>query len=47
MGRDGSNRRRDLGANFSDFPGFVEECDPAFISRIGGEWNGKLDAFND
>lgn len=35
------------GANFSDFAGFVKECNRAFISQFGGDWNGHLDAFND
>ena len=28
------------GANFSDFAGFVEECNRAFIRSFGGEWTG-------
>lgn len=35
------------GANFSDFAGFVEECNRAFIRSFGGEWNGNWNAFHD
>lgn len=35
------------GANFSDFAGFIEECNRGFIRSFGGEWCGNLDAFND
>ena len=35
------------GANFSDFAGFVAECNRAFIAHFGGTWGGNLDAFND
>jgi hypothetical protein len=35
------------GTNFSDFAGFIEECNHSFIRAFGGEWNGNLDAFND
>jgi hypothetical protein len=35
------------GANFSDFAGFVEECNRGFIRHFGGQWNGNLNAFND
>jgi hypothetical protein len=35
------------GSEFSDFAGFIEECNRGFIRRFGGEWNGNLDAFND
>ena len=35
------------GANFSDFAGFIEECNRGFIRAFGGEWNGNLDAFSD
>jgi hypothetical protein len=34
-------------ANFDTFAGFVEECNRVFIRPFGGEWHGKLDAFND
>lgn len=37
------------GANFSDFAGFIEECNRSFIreASAGDEWRGNLDAFND
>jgi RNAse (barnase) inhibitor barstar len=35
------------GANFSNFEGFVEECNRGFIRAFGGEWSGNLNAFND
>lgn len=35
------------GENFSDFEGFVKECNRCFIRGLGGNWNGSLDAFND
>lgn len=35
------------GANFSDFGGFIEECNRRFIRAFGGEWNGNWNAFND
>jgi hypothetical protein len=35
------------GANFSDFEGFIEECNRGFIRAFGGAWGGNLDAFND
>ena len=35
------------GENFSDFKGFIEECNRSFISSFGGAWNGNLDAFDD
>jgi hypothetical protein len=35
------------GANFSDFAGFIEECNRGFIRAFGGEWHGSLDAFSD
>lgn len=35
------------GANFSNFAGFVEECNRAFIRGFGGEWNGNWNAFHD
>ena len=35
------------GANFSDFAGFIDEFNRGFITDVGGDWNGNLDAFND
>ena len=35
------------GGNFDDFDGFIREFNRVFISQIGGDWNGNLDAFND
>ncbi|MDY3555104.1 hypothetical protein R5W24_004239 [Gemmata sp. JC717] len=37
------------GANFSDFAGFIEECNRGFIRETssGNECRGNLDAFND
>ncbi|HVL11105.1 MAG TPA: barstar family protein [Gemmata sp.] len=35
------------GETFSDFAGFIEECNRGFIRSFGGEWGGNLDAFND
>lgn len=37
------------GENFSDFEGFIEECNRGFIRETsgGGECGGNLDAFND
>ncbi len=35
------------GANFSDFAGFIAEFNRGFISHVGGDWKGNLDAFND
>ena len=35
------------GNNFNDFAGFIQEFNHGFVSRVGGRWNGNLDAFND
>jgi len=35
------------GGNFSDFAGFIAEFNRGFVSDVGGDWNGNLDAFND
>lgn len=35
------------GRNFNDFEGFIREMNRCFISLIGGNWNGNLDAFHD
>ena len=35
------------GANFSDFAGFITEFNRGFVSHVGGNWKGNLDAFND
>ncbi len=35
------------GNNFKDFAGFVAEFNRGFVSHVGGQWNGNLDAFND
>lgn len=35
------------GSSFEDFEGFVREFNRGFVSRVGGNWNGNLDAFND
>ncbi len=37
------------GANFTNFDGFIEECNRGFIRETsgGGECGGNLDAFND
>lgn len=35
------------GTAFEDFDGFIREFDRGFVSRVGGNWTGNLDAFND
>lgn len=35
------------GNNFNDFPGFIVEFNRCFVSHVGGDWHGNLDAFND
>jgi hypothetical protein len=30
-----------------DFQSFIQAMNDGFIDRIGGHWNGSLDAFND
>jgi hypothetical protein len=35
------------GGRFDDFDGFIREFNRVFISQVGGDWNGNLDAFND
>lgn len=35
------------GENFDGFEGFILEFNSVFVSQLGGEWNGNLDAFND
>jgi hypothetical protein len=32
--------------NFADFAGFIREFNRVFVSQVGGQWNGNLDAFN-
>jgi hypothetical protein len=33
--------------SFDDFDGFIREFNRVFVSQLGTEWNGNLDAFND
>jgi hypothetical protein len=35
------------GERFDDFTGFVAEFNRSFVSHVGGNWKGNLDAFND
>ncbi|MFN3151918.1 hypothetical protein [Bremerella sp.] len=35
------------GERFDDFPGFIAEFNRGFVSHVGGQWNGNMDAFND
>ena len=43
----GNNELRPLLFVFSDFAGFIIEFNRGFVSHVGGDWNGNLDAFND
>ena len=33
--------------NFDDFEGFIREFNDQYVSKVGGDWSGNLDAFND
>lgn len=33
--------------NFDDFDGFIAEFNRVFISGVGGQWDGNLDAPHD
>jgi hypothetical protein len=35
------------GRNVRTFDDFIEAFNVGFIERVGGKWNGNLDAFND
>lgn len=35
------------GNSFDDFDGFICEFNRGFVTQVGGQWNGNLDAFND
>lgn len=35
------------GERFDDFAGFIVEFNRGFVSQVGGNWKGNLDAFND
>ena len=35
------------GAKFDDFSGFIAEFNRMYVIKVGGLWNGNLDAFND
>lgn len=35
------------GNDFANFNGFIGAFNRGFVSHVGGEWNGNLDAFSD
>lgn len=35
------------GNHFDDFAGFIVEMNRGYISHVGGNWEGNLDAFHD